>query len=288
MRPPEPAKPGTGSGTGAAAPGSDEDIRDIRGPIYIMPVWLIPALIAGALLLALTGYAIWRWLRRRRAARALLPFELALQRLEHIRPLMQPQNAREFSIAVSDIVRGYIEQRFDVIATHRTTEEFLRDLLETTNAALAKHRGLLSEFLQQCDLVKFGGMSLTLQNMESLHRSARDFVLETAKPEEPAPRDGVVADGTATTRKRTRAGVSPADATALRSDAPPPPASGEAATSSGALTASAANTSAAIAFAPDANTLGPSVPDGRAGSAASDSARFEPAKSATARYERNA
>jgi hypothetical protein len=42
---------------------------------------------------------------------------------------------------------------------------------------------LLVEFLNQCDLAKFAGMSLSQQDMESLHRSARTFVLETAKPE---------------------------------------------------------------------------------------------------------
>jgi len=37
---------------------------------------------------------------------------------------MQPENAREFSIAVSEIVRQYIEERFRVWAARRTTEEF--------------------------------------------------------------------------------------------------------------------------------------------------------------------
>ena len=144
------------------------------------PVPWLPALLAGGAALALCGYGAWRWRRRRRSPRVLLPFEAALQRLEEIRALMQPENAREFSIAVSDIVRGYIEQGFQVTATHRTTEEFLRDLLESPDAALARHRALLSEFLHQCDLVKFAGMSLTLQNMDSLYHSACEFVRATA------------------------------------------------------------------------------------------------------------
>jgi Domain of unknown function (DUF4381) len=176
------APAGPPSSTGSTEP--SEDIRDIRGPKYVFPPWLLPALLAGAALLALGAYGIWRWQRRRQRPRALLPFEVALQRLEEIRVLMQPASAREFSIAVSDIVRRYIEQRFDVIATHRTTEEFLRDLLESSNPSLARHRGLLSEFLHQCDLVKFAGMSLSAQSMESLHHSARAFVLETAKPDD--------------------------------------------------------------------------------------------------------
>ncbi len=160
-----------------------EDIRDIRGPKLILPWWLVPALLAGTAILALLGVGVWRWLRRRPRPRVLLPFEVALQRLEDIRPLMQPQSVRGFSTAVSDIVRSYIELRFGVTATHRTTEEFLHDLLESSKASLVRHRALLSEFLQQCDLVKFAGISLTPQNMESLHHSARAFVLETATPD---------------------------------------------------------------------------------------------------------
>ena len=150
----------------------------------MLPRWLVPAIIAAIVVLALAVYGVWRWRRRHRRPRILLPFERALQRLEELRPLMQPAHAREFSIAASDIVRTYIEARFDVTATHRTTEEFLHDLLESPNPSLARHRGLLAEFLQQCDLVKFAGMSLSMQSMESLQQSARAFVLETAKPEE--------------------------------------------------------------------------------------------------------
>ena len=158
---------------------SADDIRDIRGPKTILPAWLVAAVLAAALALGLGAYGVWRGLRRRRRPRALLPFEAALKRLEEIRALMQPENAREFSIAVSDVVRRYVELRFDITATHRTTEEFLRDLLASPNADLARHRALLAEFLSQCDLVKFAGESLTPGNMESLHGSARAFVLET-------------------------------------------------------------------------------------------------------------
>ena len=183
--------------TATAVAEAAEDIRDIRGPKFLVPPWLLPAVIAGAVLLAFGAWRLWRWLRRRRQPRVLLPFEIALQRLEEMRALMQPDDAREFSIAVSDVVRRYIEERFSVTATHRTTEEFLRDLLETSHAPLARHRALLSEFLQACDLVKFAGMSLTLQNMESLHHSARAFVLETAKPDEPVASGAPPAPATA-------------------------------------------------------------------------------------------
>ena len=172
-------------GAAAAAPVA-EDIRDIRGPISVLPEWLLPAIIGGILLIAWGVYALWRR-RRNRSARVLLPYEIALQRLDAIRALMQPARAREFSTAASDIVRLYIEQRFSLTATRRTTEEFLRDLLESSDAALSQHQGLLAEFLQQCDFVKFAALSLTLRNMESLQQSARAFVLATANTHDSLP-----------------------------------------------------------------------------------------------------
>ena len=171
---------------GVAAAPLAEDIRDIRGPKYLLPDWVLPALFAGAVLVALRVYALWRRRRRRRTP-PLLPYELALKQLDEIRTLMQPANAREFCIAISDIIRFYIEQRFNVTATRRTTEEFLRDLLQSANASLAQHQALLGDFLHQCDFVKFAAQSLTLDNMEALRQSARTFVLETAKAEQTTP-----------------------------------------------------------------------------------------------------
>ena len=160
----------------------DDDIRDIRGPKYIFPLWLVLSLVAAAMLLAAGGYAWWRWRQRRRAARKLELFEIALQRLDAARALMHPSSVKEYSVAISDVVRQYIEAGMQVTATHRTTEEFLHDLLSSSNAALAAHRGLLADFLSQCDMAKFAGVGLSMQIMESLHRSARSFVIETAKP----------------------------------------------------------------------------------------------------------
>jgi hypothetical protein len=169
-----------------AAAAAADDIRDIRGPKGFFPLWQVAALLAAVALLSAGGYAVWRWMRRRRAPRALQLFEIALQRLEDIRWLMQPSSVREFSIAISDIVRRYIEDEFKVTATHRTTEEFLHDLLGSSNASLAAHRNLLEHFLQQCDMAKFAGVGLSMQIMETLHQSARSFVIESSKPLPPA------------------------------------------------------------------------------------------------------
>jgi hypothetical protein len=168
----------------ASAASAEEDIRDIRGPkVVLAESWLMPAVLVGAVVVvALVAYAVWRRRHRPAVRRSLTLSEQALERLEQTRPLMRPDSAREFGIAASEVIRNYIERRFEVVASQRTTEEFLQTLLQSSNEALARHRPLLAEFLQQCDFVKFAGASLAVADMEALFQSARGFVLETGEP----------------------------------------------------------------------------------------------------------
>ena len=163
---------------------ADEDIRDIRGPKSVLAQsgWMPEVLAGGVIIVALGAWVIWRRRGRGVVPRSLTLTEQALERLEKIKPLMRPESAREFGIAASEVIRQYIEQRFNVIATQRTTEEFLQALLQGPNETLARHRALLAQFLQQCDFIKFAGASLTMADLETLFQSARGFVLETAEP----------------------------------------------------------------------------------------------------------
>jgi Domain of unknown function (DUF4381) len=168
--------------TATASTGVTEDIRDIRGPKTDLnsPSVIVPALIGAAILIALCVYIF----RRRRGggtpARQLSLLEQTLQSLDQTRPLMNPATAREFGNVTSEVVRNYIEKRFNVVATQRTTEEFLASLLQGSNDTLARHRPLLAEFLQQSDYLKFAGTSLAAADLEALFNSARGFVVETS------------------------------------------------------------------------------------------------------------
>jgi hypothetical protein len=179
----------------AATAASTEDIRDIRGPKAVPSPELWFLWLAGGAALAALAYGAWRWYRHVSTA-SKLPYEIALDRLEKARALMTLETAREFSIEVSEIVRSYIEARFHVRVAHQTTEEFLHNLLEPSDALLASHQELLAEFLHHCDLAKFARWILSMEEMEEMHASARVFVLETgktaapsgtAKPSSPAP-----------------------------------------------------------------------------------------------------
>jgi len=167
--------------SGAVLAKAAEDIRDIRGPKAVPGPWVLPAVLAGAIVAALCAYVVWRRRHRGIRRRTLTLSERTLQRLDSTRRLMRPDTARAFGIAASELIRDYIERRFDVVATQRTTEEFLQALLQSPNEALARHHLLLAAFLQQCDFVKFAGDSLAVTDMESLFQSARRFVLETGE-----------------------------------------------------------------------------------------------------------
>lgn len=179
----------------AAFARAEEDIRDIRGPKTVPAgSWAVYAVVMGVVVVTLcAAYVIWRRSHHGPSrTRSLTLSEQTLQSLESTRSLMRPDTAREFGIAASEVIRNYIEKRFEVVATQRTTEEFLQSLLESSrseagsglgsksNDTLARHRSLLAEFLQQCDFVKFAGASLAIADMEALFQSARGFVLETA------------------------------------------------------------------------------------------------------------
>ena len=175
----------------STSPVSGTDIRDIRGPIPLSSAWLWSAWLAGAVLLGLVAFGAWQWNQRRGRVAAKLAFEVALERLRAARVLMQPTSAREFSIVVSDIVRSYIEERFQVMAAHRTTEEFLHDLLQSPHEPLARHRALLVGFLRHCDLAKFAGWCLSAEEMEATYEGARIFCVVTGKQEPPEKPGGV-------------------------------------------------------------------------------------------------
>lgn len=182
---------GLASGAALAAPApvpparsaaaSSEDIRDIHGPVAIPSPWRLLAIAGGALVLAGMGATTALVLRRRRA-RPPTADERALARLEEARVLARAGRPREYAAAASDAVRGYIEERFGLGATHATTEEFLHQLVDDERSPLGPHREPLMQFLSACDLAKFARLQLPAEGMTSLTDLARQFVITTATP----------------------------------------------------------------------------------------------------------
>lgn len=157
-----------------------EDIREIRSPRSLPNPWAWAAYAAGALALMTGAFGVWLWFRRDRFIEK-LPYELALEQLEDARRYLTAGQAREFCVAVSEIIRGYIELRFNTRAAHRTTEEFLRDLIHEKRDLLVTHRDPLAQFLQHCDMAKFALWRFSVPEMEAMLSSARSFVLQSVE-----------------------------------------------------------------------------------------------------------
>src|SRR5260370_14457878 len=162
-----------------ARPGPAEDIIDIRQPIHIAAPFAWLAWSAGVLFLV--GVSAVAWKLRRREKRK-LAYEIALERLENTRPLMRENNAEPFSLAVSEIVRRFIEEVLPVRAAHRTTDEFLHDLIALPYLPLAQHRDSPADFLRHCDLAKFARWSLTVSQMEAMLDTAKAFIIDLGQP----------------------------------------------------------------------------------------------------------
>lgn len=78
----------------------------------------------------------------------------ALQRLAQ-QPRETPAQVEQFYLQVSGILRRYLELRFGLPASRRTSEEFLAELEADARLPEAQ-RHSLANFLRHCDLVKFG------------------------------------------------------------------------------------------------------------------------------------
>ena len=159
--------------------GPKGDIRDIRGPIHIPDprLWLF-YLLAGILLLFL-AWAGWKWFSKRQSVRTRQAFEIAFEELEKAKALMTPEMAEKFSVAVSKTIRTYIEKRFRMSATRKTTHEFMARVAAEPAGELTPHSEPLREFLVHCDLAKFARQTFSREQMKKMHRSAWQFVEKT-------------------------------------------------------------------------------------------------------------
>jgi len=145
------------------------------------PLWpyYLGASIAAFLLLS--ALIIWILLRNRKPKPVpIIPADVrALSGLEALRPLIREAKAREFSYQASEIIRGYIEDRFGVKTRNRTTREFLSESLASERTISEKHKGSLQQFLNYCDLAKFAKQVLSPEQLSEMFNSASQFIKET-------------------------------------------------------------------------------------------------------------
>jgi hypothetical protein len=155
------------------------ELRDVTPPedLPTMPGWRPPRgwLVALGVLVALAAgtCALRTHLRRERT---LPPDQWALQELEK---LARGNLESELQIAqsynrVSEIVRAYLKLQFHLPAPEQTTTEFLTAV--EPSLLPADRRTAVGELLQQCDLVKFAGVTPSPAECRAVIDMARSFV----------------------------------------------------------------------------------------------------------------
>jgi hypothetical protein len=142
-------------------------------------IWVWPAVL---IVVATFGWGLCHR-RRKRAPEAPAPVPWALAELESLQKLSLPETGEvaAYHTLLSHIVRRYLELRFHLPASRRTTVEFFQRL---PDAKLLDHsqQVLLREFLDQCDLAKFAGAAFSVEECRSAARMARSFVEQTTEP----------------------------------------------------------------------------------------------------------
>jgi hypothetical protein len=153
-----------------------DEIEDIRPPIYSpSALWLV-ILLASLLVLAIIAYFLWPN-PKPKIVRPPLPKETARTRLKEAKARISSDNAYEFSVEVSDILRSFIEQQFGIKAVRQTTIEFLNEASQTSHFDLA-HQEMLRHFLVACDALKFARAPAGEAETEALFEQASAFVEE--------------------------------------------------------------------------------------------------------------
>ena len=139
------------------APGGDAQIHDIYPPIPLPSppsVWSIVTIVS---LFLLAGAAVYYLLRRKKRIPLPVtsPEDRALNDLAKVHLLYDERQYAHYAAELSSILRTYLEEKFHVFSTRRTSSELLESLRRMGNPSFMSNKELITELLQQADMAKF-------------------------------------------------------------------------------------------------------------------------------------
>jgi len=172
----------------AVAPEDAAEIKDIKGPLEIKRSWSPYRKIflwstLALILMLLIGGGI-RYYRKKKIFQDREPelrrpaHEIACEELKIIWDTFLENNLiKEFYLRLSEIIRHYFSRRYQINALEATTEELIWEL---KNQPLHwKHKSLISNFLGDCDLVKFAKYIPKMTETEKTYQLALQIIDET-------------------------------------------------------------------------------------------------------------
>lgn len=161
------------------------EIRDVK-PLVELPFnnWIL--FIIAAVVLAVIIFVLLYYYKRNKnkivatePAEIKRPWEIAYQQLDALSRsgyLERGENDKYFS-ELSDIVRQYFENEFNIRAPEMTTEEFL-NFLRNSSELDGSVKNILKEFLFSCDMVKFAKYTPNIEEAQKCFISAKDLIIK--------------------------------------------------------------------------------------------------------------
>ncbi len=172
--------------TVVGVPVDTANIAPIKAPIDA-PLTLqevLPYIYWGVAILVILGLLIWYFLIRKKPEPEVVarprpkrpPHEIALKKLHELeeKKLWQQGEVKTYHSEVSEIVREYIEFRFEVPALESTTPEIVHDLTRT--AVRNELQTEIRQMLELSDLVKFAKVKPLPDEHDQSLKQAYNFV----------------------------------------------------------------------------------------------------------------
>ena len=164
-------------------------MKDVEDPefVFLDYIWyfIIPLLIIA---LAVAAWLGWRYYKRHKKdvpiampkAKPLPPHVVAMQALDTLaeKKLWQSGKNKQFHTELTDILRRYIEDRFNVPAMEKTTDEILDELYELAQSQKASLVNL-KQVLTMADLVKFAKYEPYADENQLSFMNSKMFVEQT-------------------------------------------------------------------------------------------------------------
>ena len=167
---------------------AETDVSEMVAPLPALPprALLEPRTQAGlgiTAVLAIMGLVgLWWWHKRRQQPVGPTPAQAALAQLRTLAavPCETPAEVEAFFVALSAVVRQYMEERFGVHAPELTTEEFLI-AAQDAHELPAHERAFVGEFLATADQVKFAGVRPSGASARDALKRVEDSISRTAE-----------------------------------------------------------------------------------------------------------
>jgi hypothetical protein len=162
------------------------DIKPVVAPDFSLLdyCWYAFGILGGLCLLCVIVYILQKWKKQeplflKKEAPKLPPHAEAVQQLDRIKAekLWQRGKYKEYYSGITDVLRKYIVDRFDVSAMEMTSEEILSEI-NRLNDALSVYN-TLKQILELADLVKFAKYVPLPDNNEISIMNAYLFVNQT-------------------------------------------------------------------------------------------------------------